>query len=71
MTNQMNIVYLDKFDFLAGLGQKIQNFFAGLADFARKRAAHKELMKLDDRMLADIGLERGNLQNAVAGNYFK
>jgi len=67
MTNQMNVVYLDKFDFLASLGLNVQNFFAGLADLARKHAAHRELMKLDDRMLADIGLERGNLQNAVAG----
>jgi len=67
MTNQMNVVYLDKFDFLTGLGLKVQNLFAGLVDFAQKRAAHNELMKLDDRMLADIGLERGNLKNAVAG----
>ena len=67
MTNQLNVVYLDKFDLLSTLGQKVQSLFANVAEFSRKRAAYNELMRLDNRMLADIGIERGNVQNAVNG----
>ena len=67
MTTQLNVVYLDKFDLFAQLGQKFNALISSLADAAQKRKAYNELVKLDDRMLADIGLKRGMIKNAVAG----
>ncbi len=63
MTNQMNVIYLDKFDFLTTLGRKASALISSIVAQAKRRAAHRELMQLDDRMLADIGIERYDLQN--------
>jgi uncharacterized protein YjiS (DUF1127 family) len=51
------------FSLLAYVGRKI-------SDWARKRAAYRSLMALDERMLADIGLRRSDiplLVNAMRG----
>jgi len=63
MTNHMNVVYLDKFDFLTTLGHKASTMISNIVAYAKRRAAYKELMRLDDRMLADIGIERLDLQS--------
>src|SRR5262245_15355270 len=36
-------------------------FFAGLKRSIRRQALHRELMRLDDRLLADIGLTRTDI----------
>ncbi len=37
------------------------------ADWRRKRRAYSELMALDDRMLADIGIHRSEIMRVVWG----
>ena len=71
MTNQLNVVYLDKFDLLTTLGHKARSLFVNIVEYLRRRSAYKELMKLDDRMLADIGLERVDLLDSIDGRYLK
>jgi len=38
-----------------------------LAAYLRARKARDRLMSLDDRLLADIGISRGDIARAVAG----
>lgn len=35
----------------------------------RRRAMRRELMALDDRMLRDIGITRGNIESLVSGSF--
>ena len=47
-------------------------FFAArhaLADWRRRQRAYAELMALDDRSLADIGIRRSEIPAIVEGNY--
>lgn len=46
----------------------IKGLFSGFGDSVRRRMAYDELYSLDDRMLRDIGLNRGELWAAVDGN---
>lgn len=39
-----------------------------LAAYLRARKARSTLMGLDDRLLADIGITRGDIARAVAGH---
>ncbi len=63
MTNQLNVAYLDKSDLLTTLGHKASALFSNIAGYTKRRAAYRELMQLDDRMLADIGIERLDLES--------
>ena len=45
----------------------VKGLFSGLAEAHRRRAAYAELNGLDDRMLRDLGLSRGELWAAVDG----
>jgi len=47
------------------LFQTIGRVVSGAQAFLARRRAMEELSHLDDRMLADIGLNRGELENAV------
>jgi uncharacterized protein YjiS (DUF1127 family) len=38
---------------------------AALANWYRRRATHRQLMALDDRQLADIGLQRGGIDRSL------
>ena len=40
-------------------------FMEAVGSYLRDRRALDELRRLDDRMLSDIGLARGNLEEAV------
>ncbi|NNE21785.1 MAG: DUF1127 domain-containing protein [Rhizobiales bacterium] len=50
----------------------ISNVLGGAADFALNYAsrarAEKQLASLDDRMLADIGMERSDIHSKVWGS---
>jgi uncharacterized protein YjiS (DUF1127 family) len=45
----------------------IKGLFSGFGNSVRRRMAYDELYALDDRMLRDIGLTRGELWAAVEG----
>ena len=49
------------------VGAWVKQRFAGLANAYRRRMAYDELNGLDDRMLRDLGLSRGELWAAVDG----
>jgi len=65
MNRQLDIVYLDKIGFVGKLFSKMAGLFGDLLAAARRHSAKRELMQLDDRMLADIGLERSNIDSAM------
>jgi len=46
----------------------VSRLFTGVAESFRRRAAYDELNGLDDRMLRDMGLNRGELWAAVDGS---
>lgn len=46
----------------------VAGLFKGVAESFRRRAAYDELNGLDDRMLRDMGLNRGELWAAVDGS---
>ena len=54
-----------------GVGVALGNLFAvlakGLAAWGERRTAYRELHALDDRMLSDIGITRGDIPAVVAG----
>lgn len=50
-----------------GLMLSLANAFRGLAERARRRRTIAELNALSDRELADIGLTRGEIHQAVGG----
>jgi uncharacterized protein YjiS (DUF1127 family) len=56
---------------VAQLGRSVidgfKGLFAGFGNSLRRRMAYDELYALDDRMLRDIGLNRGELWAAVEG----
>ncbi len=41
--------------------------FHAVVDWHRKRRAEAELMEMDDRMLADLGITRGEIHEKVWG----
>jgi uncharacterized protein YjiS (DUF1127 family) len=67
VTNQLNVVYLDKINFPGLSGFSFRSVFAAVKDYSNKRAAHAAMVNLDDRMLADIGLDRSDILGAVKG----
>jgi uncharacterized protein YjiS (DUF1127 family) len=67
MTNQLNIVYLDKINLPISIGAVFRSLLSKLSDYSEKRAACSELMKLDDHMLEDIGIVRSDIQAVVSG----
>jgi uncharacterized protein YjiS (DUF1127 family) len=50
----------------AGVTARVQRWFSWLAAFWRHRRDIELLASLDDRMLADIGLTRSDLHEAIA-----
>ena len=52
---------------VAGLGRWVKGAIGGLVSAHRRRKAYAELSGLDDRMLRDMGLNRGELWAAVEG----
>jgi uncharacterized protein YjiS (DUF1127 family) len=49
--------------------ETIRNLFRSLIDWFRRRAAVTRLQRMDDRMLKDIGLYRGEIEAAVRGEH--
>ncbi len=45
----------------------IRDLFRSIFDWFRRRAAVAQLQRMDDRMLKDIGLHRGDIEGAVRG----
>ena len=48
--------------------QAIRDLFSRLFGWIRRRAAVARLQPLDDRMLKDIGIYRGEIETAVRGS---
>lgn len=58
----------DAFGGIAGfVGKVAAKLFAPIKNWAIERATRDELMSLDDRTLADIGLTRGDIPQVAAG----
>ncbi len=53
-------------EFLGRVWNRLTNALRGALSRARVR---RELAGMDDRMLSDIGLTRGDIENVVAGRY--
>ncbi|MEM9360785.1 MAG: DUF1127 domain-containing protein [Pseudomonadota bacterium] len=51
----------------SGIGQVIMSMFSGMLSSYRKNRAISDLRQLDDRMLADIGIDRSEITSAVYG----
>lgn len=49
--------------------KKTPSIFARYIETAKLRRAEKELLKLDDRMLADIGVSRSDVHGKVWGQF--
>lgn len=45
----------------AGIGQAVRNLLQGWRNAIARRQAYNNLLQLDDRMLADIGMVRGTV----------
>ncbi len=45
----------------------VRSVFHAVADWQRKRRAEAELREMDDRMLADLGITRGEIHEKVWG----
>lgn len=59
---------INRADIVGGwIGNAVGGFVLGLRAAARRWAAMAELQSLDSRMLADIGISRGEIAGAVAG----
>lgn len=54
-------------EMFAAIYRGVKGLFAGLAEGHKRREAYAELNSLDDRMLRDMGLSRGELWAAVDG----
>lgn len=54
-------------DMVVGVSRFVKGLFTGLVDGHKRRAAYADLNSLDDRMLQDMGLSRGELWAAVDG----
>ena len=70
----MNALVFDHNTPIVGSASRmIANILGGAADFAvnypSRVRAEKQLASLDDRMLADIGMERADIQSKVWGSY--
>ncbi|MEM7442689.1 MAG: DUF1127 domain-containing protein [Pseudomonadota bacterium] len=48
-------------NFLGGIAGAVRRFFGNIRKDMEQRRLVAELSQLDDRLLADVGLERGNL----------
>ena len=51
----------------SGIGQSVANMFREMVDAYRKNRAVGDLRQLDNRMLADIGIDRSEIVSAVYG----
>lgn len=49
--------------------KKSTGLFARFNETTKLRRAEKELYKMDDRMLSDIGVSRGDIQGKVWGQF--
>jgi len=52
---------------VAALARTAKNIVAGFAAWRARRQAEAELAQLDDRMLADLGLTRSQIEAAIEG----
>ncbi len=52
---------------IVGLFGGLKRGYASLQAWSEKRAASEELAQLDDRMLADLGLTRSDIDAAIDG----
>lgn len=46
----------------------LRGLHAKLSNWRRTRQAERELLALDDRLLSDIGISRGDIPHAVRGH---
>ena len=54
-------------ELLKSIGNMISGLNQKFVAWNSRRAATAQLMSLDDRMLADIGIGRGDIQSSMAG----
>ena len=58
----MAILALDHHGGSGGVGAAAARFGAALSDWLERRRTYRELARLDDRMLKDVGLSRYEVQ---------
>lgn len=56
---------------LGAIGAGLKTLFARIKGWNERRATFLELEALDDRILADIGLTRGEIAQVAAGHYVR
>lgn len=58
-------------DGFGAIGAGLKTLFARIKGWNERRATALELEALDDRILADIGLTRGEISQVAAGHYVR
>ncbi|MBI1245926.1 MAG: DUF1127 domain-containing protein [Alphaproteobacteria bacterium] len=61
----------EKADGFGAIGAGLKKLFARIKGWNERRATFLELEALDDRILADIGLTRGEIAQVAAGHYVR
>ena len=58
-------------DGLGAIGAGLKTLFGRIKSWNERRSTYAELEGLDDRILADIGLSRGEISQVAAGHYVR
>lgn len=61
----------EKADGFGAIGAGLKKLFARIKGWNERRSTFLELEALDDRILADIGLSRGEIAQVAAGHYVR
>jgi uncharacterized protein YjiS (DUF1127 family) len=58
-------------DGLGAIGAGLKTLFGRIKSWNERRSTYAELEGLDDRILADVGLSRGEISQVAAGHYVR
>ena len=64
---EMSTIELNRSVAVGGVGNVVANFFSMLSTWNDARATRRELSRLSDRELDDIGLCRGDIERVARG----